>query len=109
MRQFTFPAVKFRQFNMRSTRRRHPPALFPDHHVPSMNHPIPSTNHHVPSTDRYTASAMLMLANNIWVENLALEAPVKLFRACARFVASEGQEVFHNLKFGSQNYLLTHH
>ncbi|KAJ7889307.1 hypothetical protein B0H14DRAFT_2561806 [Mycena olivaceomarginata] len=53
---------------------------------------------HVPSTNRYTASAMLMLANNIWVENLALEAPVELFRACARFAASEAQEVFHNLK-----------
>jgi hypothetical protein len=51
---------------------------------------------------------MLMLANNIWVENLALEALVNLFRACARFAASEAQEVFNNLKVGSQNYLLTY-
>ncbi|KAJ7794924.1 hypothetical protein B0H14DRAFT_2621460 [Mycena olivaceomarginata] len=41
---------------------------------------------------------MLMLANNIWVENPALEALVNLFRACARFAASEAQEVFNNLK-----------
>jgi hypothetical protein len=51
---------------------------------------------------------MLMLANNIWVENPALEALVNLFRACARFAASEAQEVFNNLKVGSQNYLLTY-
>jgi hypothetical protein len=49
-----------------------------------------------------------MPVNNIWVENLVLEAPVKLFRACARFGASEAQEVFHNLKVGSQNYLSAH-
>jgi hypothetical protein len=82
--------------------------LFPDGHVPSTNHPILSTNYHVPSTNRYTVSAMLMLANNIWVENPVLEALVNLFRACARFAASEAQEVFNNLKVGSQNYLLTY-
>jgi hypothetical protein len=100
--------VKVRQFNIQSTRRHHPPALFPDHHVPSTNHPIPLTNHHIVSTNCYTTSATPMLANNIWVENLALEAPVKLFRVCAHFVASEAQEVFHNPKVGFQNYLLTY-
>ncbi|KAF8203466.1 hypothetical protein K438DRAFT_1757787 [Mycena galopus ATCC 62051] len=42
--------------------RRHPPALFCDHHIqPSTNHHIPSTNHHIPSTNCYATSATLML------------------------------------------------
>ncbi|KAJ7347563.1 hypothetical protein DFH08DRAFT_809296 [Mycena albidolilacea] len=75
MHQFVFPAVKFRQFNLWSTHRRHPPALFPDLHVPSTNHPIPSTDHHIPSTNRYTASATLMLWRSRLQSNSSWRSP----------------------------------